>query len=396
MTRATPATRRAVSPLELFFDLVFVLAIGQLTHHLTAHLSWRSAAETLVVLIAVCGVWAFTSFEVTLLDIERRATRAVTIAVMGLALFMNAGIAHGFDDGPWLFVAPMLAALGGPAGYAAISAPTPELRSHFRHVLIWFAVSAPFWIAGAAIGSDIRLYLWAVGALIDLLGTWTAHPVRGRSVRTAHLPFDAEHMLERMRLFLIILLGETVLTLGRIISDHRGDPVTLLLALGCAAALVCLWAVYFGRSEQLVVTHAVEIENPIRAVHVGINAIYGVVAGLVLFAAGSELLLAHPATRAAGVPGVFVLAGPALYLLAQAIYFRWEMGTGWRIRLVGAAALGLGAAVAYWLPTYLVIIVLVAILLTLAVRISSRTPIPSRAAQPPVSGTEGNHETSNQ
>ncbi|MFF0488690.1 low temperature requirement protein A [Nocardia sp. NPDC004068] len=370
------ATRREVSPLELFFDLVFVLAVGQLTHHLTAQLSWRGAAETLVALIAVCGVWAFTSFEVTLLDIERRATRAVTLAVMGLALFMNAGIAHAFDDGSWLFVVPMLVALGGPAGYAAVSAPTPELRTHFRHVLVWFAISAPLWIIGAAVDSEIRLYLWFAAALIDLLGTWTAHPVRG-SVRTARLPFDAEHMLERMRLFLIILLGETVLTLGRVIADHRRDPVTLVLALGCAAALVCLWAVYFGRSEQLVVTHAVEIENPIRAVHVGINAIYGVVAGLVLFATGSELLLAHTTTRSAGVPGVLVLAGPALYLLSQAIYFRWEMGIGWRIRLIGAAALGVGAAVAYWLPTYLVVVVLVAILLALAVHISGRTPAPN-------------------
>ena len=68
-------THRDVSPLELFFDLVFVLAVGQLTHHLIEHLTWRGAAETLVALIAVCGVWAFTTFEVTLLDIERRGTR---------------------------------------------------------------------------------------------------------------------------------------------------------------------------------------------------------------------------------------------------------------------------------------------------------------------------------
>ncbi|AHH17616.1 hypothetical protein NONO_c28240 [Nocardia nova SH22a] len=378
MTRATP-TGRAVSPLELFFDLVFVLAIGQLTHHLTAHLSWRSAAETLVALIAVCGVWAFTSFEVTLLDIERQATRAITIAVMGLALFMNAGIAHAFDDGPWLFVVPMLAALGGAAIYAAASAPTPPLRRHFTHVLIWFAFSAPFWIAGAAVDADLRLYFWAVGALIDLIGTWTAHPVRGRSVPTGHLPFDATHMLERMRLFLIILLGETVLTLGRIISDHHGEPLVLLLTLGCAAALVCLWAVYFGRSEQLVVSHAADIENPIRAVHVGINTIYGVVAGLVLFAAGSELLLAHSVSGTARTAGVLLLAGPALYLLAQAIYFRWEMGVGWRIRLAGAGVLAVGAAIAYWLPAYLVVIVLLAILLTLAVVIVRSTGGPIAA-----------------
>ena len=89
MVRQARSTHREVSPLELFFDLVFVLAIGQLTHHLVDHLTWHGAAETLVALVAVCGVWAFTTFEVTLLDIERTATRAVTITVMGLGLFMG-------------------------------------------------------------------------------------------------------------------------------------------------------------------------------------------------------------------------------------------------------------------------------------------------------------------
>lgn len=116
-------THRAVSPLELFFGLVFVLAIGQLTHHLVEHLTWRGAVETLVMLVAVCGVWAFTTFE-------------VTISVMSLGLFMNAGIAHAFGNSSWLFVLPMLLALAGSGAYAAATAPTPHLRQHFGRVLI--------------------------------------------------------------------------------------------------------------------------------------------------------------------------------------------------------------------------------------------------------------------
>lgn len=91
---------RAVSPLELFFDLVFVLALGQLTHHFVAHMSWRGAAETLVALIAVVGIWTFTTFEITMLDVERTSTKIVTVVVMALGLFANAGIAHAFDDSP--------------------------------------------------------------------------------------------------------------------------------------------------------------------------------------------------------------------------------------------------------------------------------------------------------
>jgi low temperature requirement protein LtrA len=361
---------RAVSPLELFFDLVFVLAIGQLTHHLVEHLTWPGAAETAVLLVGVVGVWVFTTFEVTLLDIERVGTRVVVVAVMGLGLFMNAGIAHAFDDGAWLFVIPMLLALFGTGAYAVATTSTPSLRRHFQHVLLWFAASGPLWIAGAALEGDARLWCWAAAAAIDLVGVWTAHPVPGDRVRTAQLTFDAEHMLERMRLFLIILLGETVLTLGRVISDHHSDALTLLLAAGGFVAVVCLWVIYFEGAEEEVLSHATETEDPIRSVHVGLNVIYGVVAGLVVLAAGSEYVVAHAHEHAAHVPGVLMLVGPAIYLLAQAIYFRVETGTQWASRTIGAGVLLTVSVAAYWLPPYGVMLSLVVILVALAYRLS--------------------------
>ncbi|MEV0081941.1 low temperature requirement protein A [Saccharopolyspora sp. NPDC050642] len=119
---------------------------------------------------------------------------------------------------------------------------------------------------------DLRIWCWAAAALIDLFGTWTAHPAPGRTTRTERLPFDAEHVLGRMLLFLIILLGETVLTLGRAVSAHHSDPLTPLMA------LVGLLTIYFGRAEQLAASHAAATEGPIRSVHLGINVIYGVVA----------------------------------------------------------------------------------------------------------------------
>jgi low temperature requirement protein LtrA len=68
--------------LELLFDLVFVFAVSQLSHHLLDHLSWRGAAETLVLLIAVFGIWSGTSFEATLLHIARSHARWLLLAVM--------------------------------------------------------------------------------------------------------------------------------------------------------------------------------------------------------------------------------------------------------------------------------------------------------------------------
>ncbi|MFG2442753.1 low temperature requirement protein A [Nocardia fluminea] len=361
---------RAVSPLELFFDLVFVLALGQLTHHFVAHLTWRGGAETLVALIAVVGIWTFTTFEITMLDIERKGTKLITVAVMALGLFANAGIAHAFDDSPWLFVVPMLAALIGPSVYAAVTAPDDALRGHYLRVLLWFLVSTPLWLIGAMVEPDARLWFWAAAAAVDLIGTWLAHPVPGRRIDSRQLAFDAEHVVERMRLFLIIMLGETVLTLGRVITEHHDDALVLTLAFGCFLALVCLWQIYFARAEADVVRDITRTADPIAAVHLGLSAIYGVVAGLVIFAAGAETLLGHAHTDRAGVAGVLILIGPAVYLLSQAFYFHRETGTGWLPRVVGAAVLAVTAIAAYWLPPWLVIVVLVLILGGLAVRLS--------------------------
>lgn len=96
--------KEEVSPLELFFDLVFVFALSQLSHHLLDNLTWRGVTETLVLLVAVFTVWSYTSFEATLLQVSQTQTRWVMLAVMLLGLFMNSSLvapgrtAHG---GSW-------------------------------------------------------------------------------------------------------------------------------------------------------------------------------------------------------------------------------------------------------------------------------------------------------
>jgi low temperature requirement protein LtrA len=96
--------KEEVSPLELFFDLVFVFALSQLSHHLLDHLTWRGATETLVLLVAVFTVWSYTSFEATLLQVSRGQTRWVMLAVMLLGLFMNSSISRAWrtaHGGSW-------------------------------------------------------------------------------------------------------------------------------------------------------------------------------------------------------------------------------------------------------------------------------------------------------
>jgi low temperature requirement protein LtrA len=130
-----PVERDAVSPLELFFDLVFVFAVSQLSHHLLEHLSWRGAAETLVLLIAVFGIWSGTSFEATLLNIGRSPTQWMLLAVMLAGLFMNAAIQDAFEAGGWAFVIPLLAVQAGRSILMVVAAPTRMLREHYARLL---------------------------------------------------------------------------------------------------------------------------------------------------------------------------------------------------------------------------------------------------------------------
>ena len=139
-----------VSPIELFFDLVFVFAMSQLSHHLLTHLDWRGAGQTLVLLLAVFTVWGFTTFETTL--VHTGSTKAwMLLAVMWAGLFMNASIGHAFGASGWAFMVPLLAIQFGRTAWT-LRAARSELREHYWRVLVWFGATAPLWIIGAASG----------------------------------------------------------------------------------------------------------------------------------------------------------------------------------------------------------------------------------------------------
>src|SRR4051794_7235878 len=92
-----PGQRYEVTPLELFFDLVFVFAVSQLSHHLLTHLSWWGAVETLVLLRAVFGAWFITSWSATIVPVHQSRTRGLLLTVMLLGLFMNAAVTRAFS-----------------------------------------------------------------------------------------------------------------------------------------------------------------------------------------------------------------------------------------------------------------------------------------------------------
>ena len=214
-----PEQKYEVTPLELFFDLVFAFAVSQLSRHLLTHLSCRGAAETLVMLLAIFTVWFTTSWSATMIRADQSRTRWLVLAVMLTSLFMNAAVTMAFTTSGWAFVIPLLLIQLGRTVWTLVNSTNAVLREHYFRTLLWVIATTPLWIAGAAVNAEARLLWWALAVGIDQMGRWLAHPVPGRRLRSENVEFDAAHMLERCRLFLLIALGETALTTG--MADRR-------------------------------------------------------------------------------------------------------------------------------------------------------------------------------
>lgn len=361
-----PEQKYEVTPLELFFDLVFVFAVSQLSHHLLTHLSWRGAAETLVMLAAIFAAWFSTSWSATIIRDPRSQISWLILTVMLLGLFMNAAIARAFTTSGWAFVIPMLLIQLGRAGWMVANATNAVFRDHYLRVLLWSLATAPLWLAGAAVNPEARLACWAVATGIDLMGRWLAHPIPGRRLRSENVAFDADHMMERGRLFLIIALGETVLMAGTAIAGSSLTLMTLVTGTCALAGTVALWALSFGSSSRMIKQHATETSDPILASRHAINALMVMVAGLIAVAVANEEAIAHPQERSKLALSLLMGGGPTLFLAAQGWYLWAVVKARSRLHLLGSVTLLPLCLAMQGVPSYIELTIVGASLIVLA------------------------------
>ena len=342
-----------VSPLELLFDLVFVLGVSQLTRHLVARPSWRGAAETLVLYLPMFAVWMYTSWAATLYAPTHPRARRMVIVVMLAGLFMNVSLTRAFADAAWVFVATFLGIQLGRTAWMLTTELDPLNHEHFVRTLVWLTATAPIWIAGAAVSSRLRLVVWGAAAAIDLTGTWLAHPLLHRRLRSERAEFGGEHLMERCRLFLLIALGETVVTPGVALATAPIRVTTLVSGTLAFTGTLSLWWLYF-RAEPIAREHVSSSVDRIYASRMAVNGLLLIIAGLIALAAGNAMVIDHP-SRDATIALVLMLAGgSAMFLLARTWYLRLVFGTAPRAGLltvtvlaaVSAAALAASALVA--------------------------------------------------
>ena len=347
-----PEQKYEVTPLELLFDLVFAFALSELSQHLLTHLSWRGTAETLVMLLAIFAAWFTTSWSATMIRADQSGTRWLVLAVMLVALFMNASVTMAFTTSGWAFVIPLLLIQLARTVWTLVNSTNAVLRNHYYRTLLWVIATTPLWIAGAAENAEARLLWWALAAGIDQIGRWLAHPIPGRRLRSENVEFDAGHMLERCRMFLLIALGETVVTTGMAISESSITVMSLATGTFALVGTVALWALSFGRSHQLIIRHLEKTSDPIRAGRHAVNALMVMVAGLIAVAVANKEVIAHPHGQTSLELSLLLGGGPILFLAAQGWYLWAVPNVRSQLHVIGEGALLLVGLTTLAVPPY--------------------------------------------
>ena len=197
-----------VGYVELFFDLVFVFAVTQLSHGLIAHPGGEALVHTLVLGVAVWWVWVDTMWVTNWLDPERLPVRALLVVLMLLGLVLASAIPEAFGDKGLLFAVMLATMQVGRSLFTTVAMGRvwPENAVNFVRITTWVAVSGAVWVAGGVV-EEHRLALWAVAAAIDVAGPRAMFWLPGLGAsRASTWVVRGEHMAERVSLFVICLL----------------------------------------------------------------------------------------------------------------------------------------------------------------------------------------------
>lgn len=313
-----------VTNVELFFDLVFVFAITQLSHTLLEQFTPLGLLEVLVLFLAVWWAWIYASWVTNWVDPDQVVVRVMLFVLMLAGLVMSTSIPKAFETrGPSFAL-----------GFAAMQLIRDlfmlwSLRHHnrgnfrnFQRIFTWHAVALVFWIAGGLSEPHTRLVLWLIALAIDSLGPTVFFFVPGLG-RSALADWDVEggHLAERCGLFVIIALGESVLITGATFSTHDWNALTIAAFVQAFIGSVAMWWIYFNIGAEEAARTIEHAENQGRLARLAYTYLHiPIIAGIVVCAVADELVLAHPTGHSDAKLMISGLGGPALYLIGNALF----------------------------------------------------------------------------
>jgi low temperature requirement protein LtrA len=330
-----PDDEHQVTPLELFFDLVFVFALTQVTNLLADDPTWGGVLRGTLVLAALWWAWTAYSWLTSTMDVDEGGVRLAMLASMGAMFGAAMAVPGAFGDDAVLFaVAYLLVRVLHLVLSAIVSRDDPVRRGAIARFASTAICGASLLVLAGFLEGDARIAVWVVALAIDYLGPVVIGVGGGWRVAP-------EHFAERHGLIVLIALGESIIAIGLGAGLELNTGVLVAAALGIVV-VSALWWLYFDVAaifarRRLVQARGLELHR--LALHSYSYLHLPMVAGIVLFALGLKTTVGHVGEELDTVPAVGLCGGAALYLLGHIAFLFRATGRVFRRRTVAAVVL---------------------------------------------------------
>lgn len=313
-----------VTNAELFFDLVFVFAVTQISHTLLHHFTPLGAVEVAVLFLAVWWVWVYTAWVTNWLNPELTPVRILIFLMMLGGLVLSTTIPTAFEGrGLWFAIAYATMQVGRTAFWLLA---TPRHRTAVRHnairILVWLCGSAIFWILGGLSHGNERLWFWIVALAIEYVSPaarfWV--PKLGFSSVEAWA-VEGGHMAERCAGFIIIALGEAVVVNGATFAELDWTADNILAFVAALIGSIAMWWVYFHKGAEAgseLLSKSAESGRLARLAYTYLHM--PIIAGIILTAVADELVLKHPTGPSDLRTIVSTIGGPLVFLFGTILF----------------------------------------------------------------------------
>lgn len=313
-----------VTNAELFFDLVFVFAVTQISHTLLHHFTPLGAVEVTVLFLAVWWVWVYTAWVTNWLNPELTPVRILIFLMMLGGLVLSTTIPTAFEGrGLWFAIAYAIMQVGRTAFWLLA---TPRHRTAVRHnairILTWLSISAVLWIAGGLSEGETRLWLWIAAVSWEYIAPATRFwvPKLGFSSVEAWR-VEGGHMAERCSLFVIIALGEAVVVNGTTFAELDWTAGNILAFLSALIGSIAMWWIYFHKGAEAGAELISKTADSGRLARLAYTYLHmPIVAGIILTAVADELVLKHPSAHSDLRTIVSTIGGPLVFLVGTILF----------------------------------------------------------------------------
>ncbi len=332
--RGQEGAEERVTPLELFFDLIFVFAITQVTGFVVEDPTWAGLIKGLLVLGVLWWAWAAYAWLTNTINPEEGAVRIAMFAAMGAMLIASLAVPDVFGDDAFLFAcAYAFVRIAHLVLYAIAGRGDRDLLEAIARLGVGTAIGVGLLFLAAGLDGRLQVAVWALALGLDLLGAYIGG---GKGWR-----LSAGHFAERHALIVIIALGETIVALG-VGASHTLSPGPVVAGLLGFTVAAAMWWLYFDVVAIVAERKLRETTGNAQLAMARDSYSYlhlPMVAGIILFAVGVKKTLGDVGEPLKLVPAVALCGGVALYLLAHILFRLRNVGSLNRQRLVVCACL---------------------------------------------------------